>query len=204
MCSLLPPWRSRTSHCHLRTALPPARRTDACGTTRSHLQAWLAWLRTWKAALVAQGSPDAERMAGQDAVNPMYIPRQHLLQYSITAAEKGDMSELETLMTVRLPVGGSPMVEPPGSSVHSHCHRIVSLSCSIICSCCLGPGGMRVGLAACKGLGHATSAPSACGPHLLFGQGTVQVQKLWPRQATQTGCWRAFLAQRLASHVPLN
>jgi len=37
-------------------------------------------------------------MAVQNATNPKFIPRQHLLQYSIDAAEEGDFSELRTLM----------------------------------------------------------------------------------------------------------
>ncbi len=34
-----------------------------------------------------------ERRRMQDAVNPKFIPRQHLLQYAIEAAEAGDMTE---------------------------------------------------------------------------------------------------------------
>jgi uncharacterized protein YdiU (UPF0061 family) len=34
-------------------------------------------------------------------VSPKFVPRQHLLQYAIEAAEKGDMSEVNTLLQVR-------------------------------------------------------------------------------------------------------
>ena len=34
----------------------------------------------------------------QNAVNPKFIPRQHLLQYAIEGAEKGDFSEVGCAM----------------------------------------------------------------------------------------------------------
>eukprot|EP00967_Tisochrysis_lutea_P148993 scaffold285514_cov17-Tisochrysis_lutea.AAC.1 len=47
-----------------------------------------------------EGVPDEERMAAQNAANPKFIPRQHLLQYAIDDAENGDFSELARLMEV--------------------------------------------------------------------------------------------------------
>lgn len=35
-------------------------------------------------------------------MSPKFVPRQHLLQYAIEAAEKGDMSEVNTLLQVRV------------------------------------------------------------------------------------------------------
>lgn len=35
------------------------------------------------------------------SVSPKFVPRQHLLQYAIEAAEKGDMKEVNRLMEVR-------------------------------------------------------------------------------------------------------
>jgi serine/tyrosine/threonine adenylyltransferase len=64
------------------------------------LQEWLKWLNAWRRSLQQQGTPDAERQAQQKAVNPLYIPRQHLLQYAIDAANEGDYSELNTLLDV--------------------------------------------------------------------------------------------------------
>lgn len=34
-------------------------------------------------------------------MSPKFVPRQHLLQYAIEAAERGDMSEVNTLLLVR-------------------------------------------------------------------------------------------------------
>jgi uncharacterized protein YdiU (UPF0061 family) len=42
-----------------------------------------------------------ERQALQAAVSPKFVPRQHLLQYAIEAAERGDMSEVNNLLQVR-------------------------------------------------------------------------------------------------------
>ena len=50
--------------------------------------------------LQSDGRPDDERRAAQDAVNPKYVPRQHLLQYAVEGAEAGDPTELEALMKV--------------------------------------------------------------------------------------------------------
>lgn len=41
------------------------------------------------------------RQALQASVSPKFVPRQHLLQYAIEAAEKGDMSEVNKLLEVR-------------------------------------------------------------------------------------------------------
>jgi uncharacterized protein YdiU (UPF0061 family) len=60
--------------------------------------AWLQWLAVYQAALRAEGVADAERQAGQDSANPKYIPRQHLMQLAIEAAEKGDMGPTRELL----------------------------------------------------------------------------------------------------------
>lgn len=65
-----------------------------------HVQAWVDWLNAWRAALLAADVTDSARRAAQDKVNPVYIPRQHLLQVAIEAAERGEYGELETLVDV--------------------------------------------------------------------------------------------------------
>ncbi|GIL48322.1 hypothetical protein Vafri_4601 [Volvox africanus] len=64
------------------------------------LAAWRQWLQAYRAKLRAEGVPDSQRQAAQRAVCPKFIPRQHLLQWAIEAAEKGDYSELEALLEV--------------------------------------------------------------------------------------------------------
>lgn len=64
------------------------------------VQEWLAWLNAWRAAVRAQEWPEAERQAAQRAVNPCYIPRQHLLQRAIDAANDDDYAPLNALLEV--------------------------------------------------------------------------------------------------------
>ncbi|GLC40033.1 hypothetical protein PLESTB_001518300 [Pleodorina starrii] len=62
--------------------------------------AWRQWLQAYRARLRAEGQPDAQRQSAQRSACPKFIPRQHLLQWAIEAAEGGDYSELEALMEV--------------------------------------------------------------------------------------------------------
>jgi serine/tyrosine/threonine adenylyltransferase len=64
------------------------------------LQEWLTWLNKWQSVLEAHGITDQDRRERQSKVNPVYVPRQHLLQVAIDAANKGDYSELHELMKV--------------------------------------------------------------------------------------------------------
>lgn len=56
--------------------------------------AWAAWAGDWRRQLQAEGRSDDERQAAQNAVNPAYIPRNHVMQTAIAAAEKGNSSEV--------------------------------------------------------------------------------------------------------------
>jgi serine/tyrosine/threonine adenylyltransferase len=64
------------------------------------VQEWVEWLNRWKIVLEGAGVLDAERQEMQRNVNPCYVPRQHLLQAAIEAAEAGDYSELTALLRV--------------------------------------------------------------------------------------------------------
>ena len=80
-----------------------------------------------------EGKSDAERQAAQQAVNPAYILRQHLLQYAIDAAEKGEYTELNTLMDcLRTPFtekqGRAKYAQPPPEEMVKP--GICQLSCS--------------------------------------------------------------------------
>ncbi|MDZ5661699.1 YdiU family protein [Nocardioides sp. S-58] len=66
-----------------------------------------AWAERWSAL-----SPDAEAM---DRVNPVYIPRNHLVEESLTAATAGDLAPLERL----LEAVSSPYDERPGLEQHA-------------------------------------------------------------------------------------
>jgi serine/tyrosine/threonine adenylyltransferase len=71
--------------------------------TESRLAAWRSWVSAWRAALRAEGgrsADDGERQRLQRSAAPKFVPRQHLLQAAIAAAEQGDASELRALLRV--------------------------------------------------------------------------------------------------------
>jgi len=97
--------------------------------------AWLQWLASYRATLRAEGRPDEERRAAQNAVNPKFIPRQHLLYGAYDACEKGDTSELESLMDVlRRPFDEQNDVDPKYSALPpeeiTKKRGVCTLSCS--------------------------------------------------------------------------
>ncbi len=61
-----------------------------------------AWLERWRAL-----GPDATTM---DRVNPVYIPRNHLVEQALDAATAGDLSPFERLVDVVT----QPFTERPG------------------------------------------------------------------------------------------
>ena len=74
-------------------------------------RSWGEWLRAYGATLRAEGREDDERRASQDAANPLYVPRNHLLQRAIEAAERrDDWSVAASLMEALR----QPYVERPG------------------------------------------------------------------------------------------
>ncbi|PXW94541.1 hypothetical protein C7444_11332 [Sphaerotilus hippei] len=69
-----------------------------------------AWVRDYRARLVAEGSiDDLGRAARMHRVNPLYVPRQHLLQQAVRQAEAGDLGEARQLLRVlRQPCKAQP------------------------------------------------------------------------------------------------
>lgn len=65
-------------------------------------EAFDAWAARWEAARDPQADPDR--------VNPLYIPRNHLVDEALTAAEKGDLAPFERI----LDVVSHPFEERPG------------------------------------------------------------------------------------------
>ena len=59
-----------------------------------------AWVATWRERLAAEGRDPAEVAEAMDAVNPIYIPRNHLVDEALAAAELGDMEPFDTLLSV--------------------------------------------------------------------------------------------------------
>jgi uncharacterized protein YdiU (UPF0061 family) len=46
-----------------------------------------AWLQQWRQRLKKEASQDVERQHRMRAINPVYIPRNHLIESAIRAAE---------------------------------------------------------------------------------------------------------------------
>jgi uncharacterized protein YdiU (UPF0061 family) len=66
------------------------------------LAAFDGWLARWRAL-----GPDGDAM---DRVNPVYIPRNHLVEEALTAATDGDLDPLSRLLTAVT----APYAERPG------------------------------------------------------------------------------------------
>jgi uncharacterized protein YdiU (UPF0061 family) len=96
--------QSRVDHTTFFRGLGAAARGDAEPLRRTvlDLAAFDAWLERWRAL-----RPDA---AAMDRVNPVYIPRNHLVEEALTAATAGDLGPFERL----LEVVASPFDERPG------------------------------------------------------------------------------------------
>lgn len=95
----------------LAAAIPEAQRTDEA------VSGWLAWLGAWRAQLRQEGVADEARWAAMKRASPKFVPRQHLLQWAIEGAERGDTSELESLLSVlSRPYDDQPEADPKYSS----------------------------------------------------------------------------------------
>ena len=70
--------------------------------------------------------PDADAM---DRVNPVYIPRNHLVEEALAAASAGDMDPLERLLAAVT----SPYEERPGSSATPSPPRMTSACYQTFC-----------------------------------------------------------------------
>jgi uncharacterized protein YdiU (UPF0061 family) len=79
-------------------------------------QSWGAWLREYGSRVRAEGREDGERRAAQDAANPLYVPRNHLLQRAIEAAEKDDDFSVAREMMEAL---REPFTERPGFEAYA-------------------------------------------------------------------------------------
>jgi uncharacterized protein YdiU (UPF0061 family) len=87
------------------------------GAAESVRASWDAWLARWRAL-----SPDADAM---DRVNPLYIPRNHLVEEALEAATAGDLGPFTDLLAVVTdPYTERPGLEryalpaPPGGAPH--------------------------------------------------------------------------------------
>ena len=59
-----------------------------------------AWAARWRARLDAEARPAADVAAAMDRTNPVYIPRNHLVEDALAAATGGDLAPYEQLLDV--------------------------------------------------------------------------------------------------------
>ena len=80
----------------------PERLTEACyGEVTPIERAMLEqWLQRYRARVAIEGLAEAERAARICEVNPIYVPRNYLVQEVIEATERGDRAELLALLDV--------------------------------------------------------------------------------------------------------
>ncbi|MCU1393989.1 MAG: YdiU family protein [Ilumatobacteraceae bacterium] len=62
--------------------------------------AFAAWAARWHDALAADSRPFEAIAASMDAVNPVYIPRNHLVDAALTAGSDGDLGPVRELLDV--------------------------------------------------------------------------------------------------------
>jgi len=72
--------------------------------------AFVDWLRRWNEALQATGRSAADAADSMDGVNPVYVPRNHLVDEALTAATGGDLEPFRSL----LDAVSKPFVERSG------------------------------------------------------------------------------------------
>lgn len=66
--------------------------------------AWEGWLALWQTRMAAEENGDHRmtRAGKMDRVNPLYIPRNHLIEQALQQAEAGDMAAWERLLSIIL------------------------------------------------------------------------------------------------------
>jgi uncharacterized protein YdiU (UPF0061 family) len=69
-----------------------------------------AWYDRWRAQLSSQGGDPDAIAAAMECVNPVYIPRNHLVEEALDAATAGDLAPFERLVDVL----AEPFRERPG------------------------------------------------------------------------------------------
>ena len=74
------------------------------------------WLARYAERRRAEGRPNGAVAASMDRVNPVYVPRNHLVEEALAAATAGDLDPFERLMAVV----AEPFEERPGLDRYTH------------------------------------------------------------------------------------
>ena len=70
--------------------LSPSKRDDDCRRLFDEPAQFDQWATQWRGRLTKEASNDAARQASMQAINPLYIPRNHQIEAAIRAAEDHD------------------------------------------------------------------------------------------------------------------
>ena len=58
------------------------------------------WIARWESRLAAEGRSSEVVTASMNAVNPVYIPRNHLVEEALATASSGDLGPFQRLLSV--------------------------------------------------------------------------------------------------------
>mmetsp|Transcript_11542 Transcript_11542/g.37886 ORF Transcript_11542/g.37886 Transcript_11542/m.37886 type:complete len:365 (+) Transcript_11542:554-1648(+) len=83
---------------HIPNALLRAFPAETLPLSAEAERAWGSWLAEYRQAILSEGADGEERCARMDRANPLYVPRNHLLQQSIASMQAGDPEPLERLL----------------------------------------------------------------------------------------------------------
>ena len=78
-------------------------------------EAFAPWAERWAAELARQGGDRQAMAAAMDRVNPVYIPRNHMVEAALTAATDGDLDPFRRLVDV----AARPFDERPGLEAYA-------------------------------------------------------------------------------------
>jgi uncharacterized protein YdiU (UPF0061 family) len=74
-----------------------------------------SWLGRWRAELASTGAELRRAAEAMDEVNPVYVPRNHLVEDALAAATAGDLAPFERLVDVL----SAPFEERPGLELYA-------------------------------------------------------------------------------------
>jgi uncharacterized protein YdiU (UPF0061 family) len=84
----------------LATELRSERRSEVVAADGSCGEAVSGWIQRWRERLDIEGRPADTVAAAMDDANPVYVPRNHLVEEALTAAAEGDLAQFGQLLDV--------------------------------------------------------------------------------------------------------
>lgn len=90
----------------------PDEADDAFRTLFDNRESVDDWLARWRQRLGAQDASDGDRQAAMKAVNPAFIPRNHLVEEALEAAQHGNLAPFDELTAVL----AKPFDDQPGKA----------------------------------------------------------------------------------------